>query len=491
VPSTSAINLRGQVRAYPYVKSNDFAPNRLFIHWSPDNWKTIYDTAATPNVANQTFSWDFKISSNTLLPSNVVYAIKYVTAVGEFWNNNQGANFAKTVKPILELSNPDLQSSNATLNGLVNIGISSKTDLALDAPYWRVDGKDYSNALPYVELNTQNLGEGNHILDVQLRLQGNGPVALDSPGYRFKVRNSMKHQAQWIPTLPPQLTSGVSWSNNVDKNGKFWVSFDAQGSDPSANTRIIARYTSFGTPNPPEQVYTIPENSAYILRTDIDNTTGNLYVLTNNLKIYAVQSTTGALLTSFGNSGILDLSTQVCYIGDIKVLSPFLFISDTCNRRILKLDSTTGSPVSEPLIVVPDGGFTGALGQHENGTLVAIADFYEKQESYFLNIDPASFVVTSTITSRFFGGIASVAPKDGNFWISQYSSLYVISGATGNVIAEWNGAGGQSYGADGTVNTPGRIAIAKSVCHLPDLGGVTVLGVEGNAIQKFDFKLYF
>ncbi|KAJ3404027.1 hypothetical protein HDV05_007405, partial [Chytridiales sp. JEL 0842] len=506
------INLRGQVRTYPFQKSTDFDASKavVSVHWTPDNWKTTIDTPATPHPNNNTWSWDFSVFNFTStsatdpsalvnLPENIKYAVQYKSAssAGPFWANNNGLDYLKTLKPILQSPEPSALSSKP-LNGLISPYFGFSSDLELSTPYLKIDNEPFTNTT-VVTINTLNLTEASHTLTVQSRLPATGAV-IYTQTIPFTVKNTIRFKDQWVPALPKELDenpgygSPASWSNVLDSKGRYWMSYDGKGQN------FIARYSSYGTSDAPEAVFKI-DVGGYITSLNVDDD-GNVYAILSMGAMYKLTST-GQLDSTFGTQGKLDFheinidNTRICYPGYSKVFKNSIFISDTCNQRLVRLSTSTGKALSAYKFDI--NGITTAVSvSSDNQKLLLLVDPYDAPQSV------ASFEIKEettelpqptivTFADEVVQSASGFIEKNNQLWIAHASALSVVDLSNGKVMGSWNGSGGQRIeGSDYYARvgvTPGRIGIAASVVGLTN-GDVAVLGVEGGIIERFEGKIF-
>ncbi|KAJ3216999.1 hypothetical protein HDU67_008644 [Dinochytrium kinnereticum] len=470
--ASNHIVLKGSVRTFSANRNVDYKKGSLVIRWTVDNWATSTDfTDATPSASDDTWSWKVPVAPAKIpLPGVAAYAIEYKHSASSssFWLNNNSQNYQKRLNPLFDYygDNDGIKGSTG-VTGINQLGFTLVTDLALGAPRARLDSQgNYTENQLLIE--SQKLVNGPHSFEVRAAVAG-GPDIF-SITVPFKVENKIKFLEQWLPKLPAGHEDGLTaWSIAADGD-KYYIGWDSG---------IVTRYSKFGD-SAIEVQYSIGSPNRFEFIKSIGIQSGFVYALSSHSKLYR-WTADGTIDTTFANSGVLLLdnsavfnSKQVCYPADLKVLNDFIFIADSCSDRLLKF-SSNGAFISELLM-----GTNVATLSSEGSSLIAAPYTYPNGYDYIV-IDPVSFTVTSKLFLDGAYSVADVAVTGDKIAVAQDAALTYFDKATGKKLATW-------FGRGGGYTTPGSLYIAKGAVTLPD-GSVTILSVEGPAVQRFSQDL--
>ncbi|KAJ3396618.1 hypothetical protein HDV05_003141 [Chytridiales sp. JEL 0842] len=167
----------------------------------------------------------------------------------------------------------------------------------------------------------------------------------------------------------------------------------------------------------------------------------------------------------------------------MQYLQDSLYILDSCNKRILKLDSTNGALVGE--LSWNFEGFIRSVSPTEDNESLMVIGSPKNQQSAVLFVDPKTMEETGRLELE--GGAVDgngLLMKDGKIFVSSEKKVLAFDAKTGKVLAEWNGSGGKS----GPPNTEGHFGLAADIDVLLD-GNIAVNGVGSAAMQKFNITL--
>ncbi|KAJ3319728.1 hypothetical protein HDU76_000456 [Blyttiomyces sp. JEL0837] len=473
--SAGKVYLTGSARAYPFDLSKDFEGGRVQVHWSTDNWTTSNETPAVSISSNQTWMWKVPVADATknsaTLPANVTYALKYVSSAGTFWDNNyQSAlgyneNYLRLLAPTCYNYNID---SASDLSGLLNLDAACYSDSFPITIQFRLDNNEYQSST--LLINSTALSNGPHVAQVQALIEGSD-FAAGELKVGFNVKHTVKFLDQWAPIGPSASGGAVI----TDDNGSIYI-----GDDKGT----IYKFAKYGDKTA-VQTYSNPLVSSSISNIALD-TSQNVYVLTKALSKFFAN---GTLDMSFGTSGSVSFdqqqfgSSKFCRAGYMNVIGGFIFISDTCNKRLVKLSLTTGAFVDELSLKETENGYVSFITKSVKGNLIVSRVVYQ-QPDIIHEIDPSTFhIVGSLQLDTIYTQIEGISVTPTKYFISDgfAKTVRVVDAITGKTIGTWNGSGG----VDGT---PG---------HFGDLRGSIVLGddsfaamsVSGAALQRFSQTL--
>ncbi|KAJ3104403.1 hypothetical protein HDU97_009282 [Phlyctochytrium planicorne] len=464
--------LAGSVRTYAPSRATINKPGNVLVRWTVDNWKTFQDTPAMPKAFDL---WDFKFpvaNADLTLSPNVQFAIQFKNSeTSSFWLNNDSNNYAKNLQPTIYTN----FEKTPTFTGIVPLYLSTFSDLNIGSFKVRVDGSEWKEFTPgpyatgyYVQTNL--ISNGKHNMDIVVSLK-DGPEIF-SVAYPFIVDNHISFKGQWTPKPPASLpTEALSSWTATARNGKVYFGFGAASA---------ARYSSFGSTDAPEVVYTAKSgNYDTAQKLAVDAT--SVYMLNRGNRVFKFDEKTGALDTAFASNGTLVVDSTVvldgkniCYPSDLTVVGENLFVSDSCNGRILKFTLS--------------GKFVSAR-QYKSDVLTLvisstpstlITTLYSYPVLTIQETNPVDFSVISSNTYEIGGAVDSILKlSDGTYAvIFQGSNLIYLK--DGKTVASFRGMG--------STLMPGSFSIGKALSVLDD-DSIFLVSVEGASLQKFDVKL--
>ncbi|KAJ3319729.1 hypothetical protein HDU76_000457 [Blyttiomyces sp. JEL0837] len=447
------------------------------VHWSIDNWKTIYDTPAVNVSSNQTWTWKVPVASVTgnsaTLPTNVTFAIKYASSAGTFWDNNfewgSIQNYNHALAPICYINNIDPAS---TIDGLLNLNVGCYSDLKfVQPPPFRLDKHRFKQTSSYF-LNSTELSNGPHVAEVQAVLDGS-KTAVGGLQVGFNVKNTVKFLDQWAPLGFSRDVEG--WSVISDDSGAVYI---------GDNNGTVHKFAKYGDATA-VKTYSSPLVGAYINQIGVD-ASQNVYVLTSALSKFFAN---GTLDMTFGTNGSVTFydqsfgSSTFCYAGFMNVVGGFVFISDTCNERIVKLSIDSGAFLGEFSLKTPEFGIVSVLSKSTRGNLLVSRDVNQEPNIIF-EMDPSNFgIVGSLQLETYVSSVRGISVTSSKYFISDDSdeSVLIVDATNGKTLGKWTGSGG----VDGT---PGHFGVLRGSLVLSD-GSFAAMSVGGAALQRFSQTL--
>ncbi len=471
--------LSGAVRAL-----NVASERKVFVRYTVDAWQSFAEREATYDGKDFEFSIELPFDAQASEQTEVVELAVRLEAEGEtHWDNNGGQNYQHRLAPsFVSLSFQDEGTEPAS--GLRVLTVQAQTDLLIDRAWLRFDdgprlpleklpadsyepvnGFSPSGSIRYV-FPVAALTEGPHSVVVEV---GAGPFVRSSAALGFVVDNSIAALSTW------NLSAGETpWDLEVTADQRAYVMRESQ----------IDIYPSFGT-LVPERVLTAP-GSERLLDLSVDDSE-RVYALNNGSAVYRWLAT-GELDTSFADAGTLDLDGSyagraLCYAANVETLRNYVYITDSCNSRVLRFSFDGVFEAEIDLSVVDlytnvsrtfdDGerlwvGVDGFVDGELSHQLVAISDA----------LDQAPAVVDRIVLDPRVQNLDAFAlvPGGGVWATTGWQELYRLD-AGGVVQALWTGGGR-------ILTQPGAISIARSVTVLSD-GSVAVLSVDTARVERF------
>ncbi|KAJ3104401.1 hypothetical protein HDU97_009280 [Phlyctochytrium planicorne] len=445
--SSKKIVLSGTVRTYTADRKKR---GSVTVRWTTDDWKTYQDSAASPTTLD---SWNIKIpvaKADLSLPATVQFAIQHKNSAGvSFWLNNDNKNFVKTLKGNVSTTNLD---KAPTFNGINPISFSVDSDIPLGYRA-RIDNGEWKEFNLKYYLNTANISNGNHTLEIGVNVQ-NGPEILRA-SYPIVVDNHITFRSHWEPKTPTGLEP-FAWSAAASA-GKVFIGY---GSGTAAR---------FSSVDPSERVAAISVEA------------GNVYILVGT-NVHKFDEKTGKKDTTFAINGILSLNattpydgTAVCNPNGVVVIQERMFISDSCNLRILWFTAA--------------GAYDGRnLGFNSDWKTASISRTSDSKLLQVFQGYRGDLIVEEFHTVGYFGteaitflpnlpGVTSPIVKSDSFILNQGNEL--VFAKDGEAPRKWKG--------DGPVGGVGNLNLARGVAELGD-GTVFVLNNDAT-LQRFDVKL--
>ncbi|KAJ3104404.1 hypothetical protein HDU97_009283 [Phlyctochytrium planicorne] len=467
---SKSIFLNGNIRTYTPNRSAFTKPGSISVRWTIDNWKSYKDFNATLTKFD---IWNFKIPLTTPdlnLAENVQFAVQYKNGdSSSFWLNNGGQNYVKTLRPKLSYTT---LTSTTSFNGVSQIAYYAYCDLTLGGYKARIDGGNYTEfntqQSPNYFLPTYTFANGNHTVDILVSLP-NGPEVFKDT-YTITIDNHISFKEQWAPKQPASLPSESysAWSAAAD-SGKIYIGY---------GSGTVARYASFGSTAEPDVVYTVPGAGSYESVYSIVIESGKVYTLSGS-RIHKFDEKTGVKDSAFGVNGTINFNPDtvydgksVCYPSSMTVVNSTVFVSDSCNYRIVKFTSA-GAYVS--VLQYPAQQYAYTLSRTAT-SLISASFVYPTL--IISELKPSDFTVLSSTSFDNYSTTDSIAKVDGIYAIVQGSTLVYLK--DGKSVAKWTG--------EGAILQPGNLRIGKSVTDLGD-GTLFVVSVEGPALQRFGTKL--
>ncbi|KAI8826743.1 uncharacterized protein EV422DRAFT_8640 [Fimicolochytrium jonesii] len=351
------IDFTGKARVYTFDAAADIQDGKVKVHFSVDNWKTVADVDARFAKDTKEFAWTVVLPDG-LHPTNVVYAVRYDSSKGTFWDNNNGKNYVVPVDyPVLAptATAPPTPSSTSTAPAQTSTPGSGQTfALALtpDQPTTNVEGviefqpvlsSDPQSLVGFVDsqapvaftsafaINTGKLSNGVHTVTIRAEFGDSAQIATQ----QFTVNNTLKFVDMWKPVNT--VDQDFSDSSLVAQDGKVYVAYE----------KTVARYASYGAAEP-EQIFDGYVQSKYI---GISGFTVHDGVVTTLFSNGDLEQRTyyNEPITMFGNQGkvnvndIPDISNWCSFASLMHVEAKQLLLGNSCQAgRIFKFDILTG-----------------------------------------------------------------------------------------------------------------------------------------------------
>jgi len=445
---------------------------KVVVRYSTDGW-TTWNEVEGYWIKDDDWGFTAENVAAEPLPAEVLYAVRYEVLGQEYWDNNGGSDFRHTLAPVFSQNYYffDLQKP---ISGVLNIGGSYRTDLPLGAARARVDARDWVDG-PNVTFSTAELGDGAHTVEVRVRIEGGGEVSNTIP---FTVANQVTPLARWTPAGPQGVAIGDAWAAAVDGAGQIYI---APGNSWSSNAAVL-RYPTWGSDAP--VAYAALPNGGRAQSLTVDEA-GRVYaVVAYSNKAIARFTTAGALDATFGTGGVASLEgaimgQPICYAGAVAVNTHHVYVTDTCNQRVVRLT----------LAGVPDG----SIGMPDNGYPIPAGLFVDEDGLWVLRSHQIFRIADSADTAMSVAHVIDLEPTlngpksfvhnpdDGTFWVGEGVAGVAVVHESGARLGAW-------YGGSGTYDLAGAFSLPQDVVRFPN-GDVAVLGAEGPRMVRFDGAL--
>jgi hypothetical protein len=438
---------------------------QVTLLYTADDWQSAAEASARYAGGDDwTFELPGLVGPGGRLPDVVRFAVRYDVAGRTFWDNNGGRDYERRLHPRFE-ETPD-GPTDAPRSGIFWPGASARSDLPVVASELRVDGGPWLTG-ERMQLSSQALGDGVHQLDVRATLAG-GYQAVHR--LTFETRDRLVPRAGWapVPDLVDPRRTATAWDVRQDSQGRLLVLWDSGR---------VGRYAGFGDVNAPFLFEAPPAPyQLFYLAVDAQD---RAYAVAGDRQLLRWRED-GALDPTFGPVDLTGVVGQrsLCAVGQPVAGPDALYIPDTCNHRVLRFDLDgrftgevqVGHPggVGVPVHAVHDGQ---ALWVAAQGDLVRVVDtagggLAEERRLSFS--EPLSV-----------SGLA-LWPGGGFYVTTQENALAVVA-PDGAVLTRWSG---------GPRGAPylGAFNLGRAPLVLGD-GAVTVLGVEGATLARFEGAL--
>jgi len=465
--------LTGRVRVFNAAYEKD-----VTVRYSVDGWATSQEVDATWEHGDE---WIFRVEGLGVaqLPSEVQFAVHYVSGSVDAWDNNGGNNFAHTLQPTF--------SSNAVpgvLSGVYTFSIGPETDIAVVRKEIRMDDEEWVDGQQRT-FSTANLEDGAHVLELRVTLNGGYQAIGQLP---FTVANTLIPLSRWAPAYGGIDTNDAAWGLARDPEGRIYVRWEGMLAQAQEQYRGIVRFDSFGTTDGPFRYEALGTFPGETWRSDFWDFTllddGYAYALDHELGKSLFRFTpTGALDLTFGVGGRLDLSAgfgghEHDVIMDIASGGGALWavarcwdVSDTCHNGVYRFDR--------------DGNYLGFAATDGDGAGYWDGSAYwmvDGGQLYRIEADAAGApVLVETVALQGFTIPMPedlVRTADGVFYVMAFSNVIRAFTAEGALGGSWDG--GDVSGAD----YAGGIDLGKRLVALDD-GSVAALDVEDGSLSRF------
>ncbi|UJR85140.1 carbohydrate-binding protein [Sandaracinus amylolyticus] len=469
----SVASLEGTVRSLRTAR-----PRRIFVRYTLDGWATWSEAEATPSEGEHAFA--IPLAIDPARTEEVIFAIRLELDGESAWDNNAGADHRHPLAPVVHAS--FVNAPSYAVDGVLVLMGNARSAFPVDAVRVRLDegaweslpqGEDLARGLAAFStagtfrrvLETRGLAAGPHTLAVEVSA---GPFVRSPSTLTVDVADAL---ASIGSHRLPESDRGTAWDVDRDHDGRVVIAYD----------RGVARLDEQGALELTFEPYDGPGRFD-----DVEATTQYVYALSSPL-VVRYEAATGALDRSFGIDGALDLGVvltgenALCYASQIAASDDALFVTDSCNARVLRL---TPDGVLDGVVALGDGlGYANV--QHPvlatDGLWVwrerhAGSDFVRE----LVSIDPTSLVVRTVVSldARVTQSAGGVGVGDDAFWVVAYDGMLLQLDRDGALRAAW--VGGDMY----EPLVPGVINIGAHVEVFAD-GSAEVLSVQTASLERF------
>jgi hypothetical protein len=391
---------------------------------------------------------------------SVEFTLRFEAGAEEAWENSAGINHGFILEPRLGLSLTN--TPPRAVDGIMLAAGQIDTELPVEAIAIRIDNGAWE-ALPAASLSpswqkvieTKTLARGTHVLTAQVKA---GPYTRETHT-SFEVARALSWVSSTALPAPPTV-----WDFAQSPNGRLFLARD------DGMVEVV-------------QGAAVPLESAGVLSyfIDVEATSGSVYGLA---ALSLVKWTSqGRLDAQFGNAGVIDLSAQtfdgtaVCWASHVAANDDFIFITDSCNARLLRLSpqgtfidaitlATDGATILEPVL---SGAQVWVLRSSMVNALVRVS----AGRGHAMRS-----VETVSIDSQTVWMPQGYAVTPHAIWVTTGDNLYRLD-RQGHLTATWLGANLMG-GVDGA------LSIGRTVQVLPD-ESVRVLSVQTGKLERFVF----
>ncbi|KAJ3210251.1 hypothetical protein HDU67_005444 [Dinochytrium kinnereticum] len=483
-PVANQVMIKGYARTYSKNRAQDYIVGRMMVRWTFDDGETFFDSPATPQAGNNSWTWSIPVASTlSALPERVNFELLY-KPFGSLTSFNLSPPLTPTrmILPRYELTVngvtltngiSDLGTGRAT--GIMNFTITTTTDLPLDPPQAKFDDAPFTTfGIPEnaaFTLDTSTLTNGVHTFTVRVPAAGGkeGGAALEISS-QVTVGNRVKLIERWLPKRPAGV--GVE----VDPSGGFAA--DGEKVYFAWGSRGVARYARFGESGDPEVFYkTLDDTFSFDTITALSLFDNKLYALATETAKIMRWNADGNLDATFGKNGVLSLygsklaDNFLCSAFDMTVVGGFVFVSDSCNNRVLKF-TLEGSVIAELNLFAPVTYLT------NDGTDLYVGTAAGFEDTRIRVIKPTTFTNPSTSTLlRGSRSLARLCVGKEYLVASEGSAVRYFNRSSGASTTRWIGGGGWEKPLPGTVgNVKSVVALVDGNFAVADQFGVMKFG---------------
>ena len=453
---------------------------RVFVRYTLDGWATWADVEASASGAEHAFSIPLAIDPQST--DSVEFAIQLVTGGQSAWDSNEGQNYRHQLAPSITTSLTN--APDYAIDGIVLLTGNASTAIPVDRVAYRVDQQPWIELDPVTDagysvrdgfgsagwlravLETSALGGGAHTVEVKVQA---GPFWRYAAPLDLGVADLL---ASVGSTSLAAADIGTTWDADRDPSGLLVVGGD----------RGVARLDASGA------LDLAFEAIDYGYVGDVEATSSFVYGLAAS-RLWRWEAATGAIDRSFGTSGVMDLSTfgfdgtPLCYASHFAATEDALFVTDSCNARLLRL-ALDGSFV-DAISVLGDAAWATVLSPVVDGSRVwVVRSTYDGTSiADLVAIEAAPGAALAQVQSVRLDSRLSLTPQGyavtaDAFWVTSGDDLRRFGRDDGALAATW--LGGNVY----ELEIPGALSIARRIEALAD-GSVEVLSVQTGTLERF------
>ncbi|MCB9655293.1 MAG: hypothetical protein H6729_14320 [Deltaproteobacteria bacterium] len=442
----------------------------------------------------------------------VDFALAFEADGKTFWDNNDRKNFVHRVLPIItDAGFGDIASIAAS--GIRLYRAHAASDLPITGVRVYVDGQLWKTLEPlevgsgYDSPGFFERGDIRVVLPLTDLSDGGHTLSLD-----VSVGDRSRHFDPVSFLVASDLFREESWATNVANDSTPWdIEVAPDGAVYLMRDYLVEKYDAFGDPEP-SVVFELPPVNHTGRRITVDPE-GRVYGIYPGQDLVRWLSD-GTLDSSFGTGGLVKLDgayegTQICFPTSVAATSARIYVSDSCNSRVLSFDVDGRFVEAVKLGLVGEGLSISGNIVYEAGNLWVVRTAYrwrsraadEGDAGARARLDAAeTFLVRLTDANVSGGGGGSGqatgltveevlevdadvgAPQDfavtaAGFWMVDGSSrtLHFVD-RTGQRVSTWCGGG--------RIDLPGALDLPQGVGVLSD-GSVAVLSVGTNRVERF------
>ncbi|AKF11373.1 hypothetical protein DB32_008522 [Sandaracinus amylolyticus] len=469
----SVASLEGTVRSLRTAR-----PRRIFVRYTLDGWATWDEAEATASEGEHAFSIPLDI--DPARTEEVAFAVRVEHDGQSAWDNNGGADHRHQLAPAVSAS--FVNAPGYAIDGVLVLMGHARSAFPVDAVRVRIDdgaweslpqGDDLARGLAAFStagtfrrvVETRALAAGPHTLEVEVSA---GPFVRSPSTLTVDVADAI---ASVGSQRLPESDRGTAWDVDRDHDGRLVIAYD----------RGVARLDSQGALELTFEPYAGPGRFD-----DVEATTQYVYALSSPL-VVRYEAATGALDRSFGVDGALDLGVvltgdnALCYASQIAASDDALFVTDSCNARVVRL---TPDGVLDGVVALGDGlGYANV--QHPTLAPDALWVWRERhvgsdfvRELVAIDADALAVREVVSLDPRVTQSAGGVGVGADAFWVVAYDGMLLRIGRDGALRGAW--VGGDMY----EPLVPGVINIGAHVEVLAD-GSAEVLSVQTASLERF------
>lgn len=456
----------------------------VWARLTTDGWRTTVDLQAHPEGEE----WVVRYPLLDEQSETVEFVLSLELDGQRAWDNNGGKNFSHRILPLLEggafqdglsvaasgirlyagrvASSLPVTSVVAVIDGATRheLPLLSMFPYDADTTGFLASG-EFRFVLPLAEL-----ADGLHTLALEASVGGRTRLL---PPVQFAVAGTVTSRQSWSVAGP----AGSAWDFEVGADGAAYV----------MRGRTVEKYAAFGDVAPTVEFQRPPfHNTAHDITLDAQ---GRVYGAFGDKQLVR-WSPDGQLDASFGAGGVIKLDglydgKPLCYAKSLAATPLGLYVSDSCNVRVLRFDAS-GAFVASVGLLLPgiDSGISGDLFYDGARVWVGREMYGVTPMTFFLvRLDDTGAGPTVEQVLRVdasAGRPESFAVTATGFWMTDSTArtLHFVD-LTGTRVATWSGGG--------RVAAPGALDIPKGLTLFPD-GSVAVLSVATSRVERFALR---